>query len=446
MIYTVNNNRYLKCSTPLIEYIKSKHLYNNENLIYTKKYSNGTFSITNPTSEFSNCSFINGYPHFDIPLENCLEEIDFFLNDESMYNNNFYIRYGDTHPHKCIPKLAQVRNLLIENSLSNMIGLKAKGFYGLGDISLKSLADFISKNNIDCSPEDLFIKVVNNNIPMAIYYKLEQYNLNALKEISMFLKDLQLTQKEFLIESKLYENQELYNLIKKNPNYIGELKNNGELKYSLQELMFIMTLIREKDDMLINIIGANQVSHVLKVNELLKDNSDINSRFLTYEICRNADDRDINSWSVKLADFIEQNNLKIDNHYISYQDLLKILITINSNDVIIDFNKLEKYKNNIKRFNTIVENISEKNDIYNIKCKNDLLCKMALVGYTLNRSIEMGNQNNFYKYLISVVNEYEKNKEQYHNIEGLYKDFVIKCFDRLGYKENEIVKIKELKK
>ena len=210
--------------------------------------------------------------------------------------------------------------------------------------------------------------------------------------------------------------------------------------------MFIMTLIREKDDMLINIIGANQVSHVLKVNELLKDNSDINSRFLTYEICRNADDRDINSWSVKLADFIEQNNLKIDNHYISYQDLLKILITINSNDVIIDFNKLEKYKNNIKRFNTIVENISEKNDIYNIKCKNDLLCKMALVGYTLNRSIEMGNQNNFYKYLISVVNEYEKNKEQYHNIEGLYKDFVIKCFDRLGYKENEIVKIKELKK
>ena len=344
MIYTVNNNRYLKCSTPLIEYIKSKHLYNNENLIYTKKYSNGTFSITNPTSEFSNCSFINGYPHFDIPLENCLEEIDFFLNDESMYNNNFYIRYGDTHPHKCIPKLAQVRNLLIENSLSNMIGLKAIGFYGLGDISLKSLADFISKNNIDCSPEDLFIKVVNNNIPMAIYYKLEQYNLNALKEISMFLKDLQLTQKEFLIESKLYENQELYNLIKKNPNYIGELKNNGELKYSLQELMFIMTLIREKDDMLINIIGANQVSHVLKVNELLKDNSDINSRFLTYEICRNADDRDINSWSVKLADFIEQNNLKIDNHYISYQDLLKILITINSNDVIIDFNKLKNIK------------------------------------------------------------------------------------------------------
>ena len=444
MIYTVNNNRCLKCSTPLIEYIKSKHLYNNENLIYTKKYSNGTFSITNPTSEFSNCSFINGYPHFDIPLEKCLEEIDFFLNDESMYNNSFYIRYGDTHPHKCIPKLAQIRNLLIENALSNMIGLKAKSFYGFGDISLKSLADFIFKNNIDCSPEDLFVRIVNNNIPKEIYYKFEKYDFNALKEISIFLNQLKLIQKEFLIESKLYENEELYNLIKKNPNYIDELKNNGELKYSLQELMFIMTLIRDKNDVLINIIGANQISHVLKVNELLKGNMDVNSRFLTYEICRNADDRDINSWSGNLNDFIEQNNLKINNNYINYQDLLKILMIINSNDVIIDFNRLEKYKNNIIRFNTIVESMGEKNDTYNIKCKNDLLCKMALVGYNLNRSIEMGNQNNFYKYLIGVVNEYENNKEQYYDIEGLYKDFVIKCFDRLGYKEIE--KIKELKK
>lgn len=444
MIYTVYNNRCLKYSTPLIEYIKSKYLYDNENLIYTKKYSNGTFSIMNPTSEFSNCRFINGYPHFDIPLEICLDEINFFLNNESMYNNNFYIRYGDTHPHKCIPKLAQIRNLLVENALSNMIGSRVKSYYGLGDISLKSLADFIFKNNINCSPEDLFIKIVNNNIPIEIYCKLEKYNYNALKEILLFLKQLKLSQKEFLIESKLYENQKLYNLIKKDPNYIDELKGNGELKYSLQELMFIMTLIRDKNDVLINIIGANQISHVLKVNELLKGKKDIDSRFLTYEICRNADDRDINSWSVKLNDFIEQNNLKFNNHYVNYQDLLKILMIINSNDVIIDFDKLEKYKNIIIRFNNIVDSIREKGDTYNIKRKNDLLCKMALVSYNLNRSVEMGNQNNFYKYLVGIVNEYENNKEQYYDIEGLYKSFVIKGFERLGYKEIE--KVKELKK
>lgn len=444
MIYTVNNNRHLKFQTPLIEYIKLKYLYNDENLVYTKNYSNGTFSITNPTLSFSNCNFINGYPHFDIPLEKCLEEIQFFLNDESMYDNNFYIRYGDTHPHKCIPKLAQVRNLLIENSLSNMIGLRVKSFYGIGDISVKSLADFISKNDINCTPENLFVRIVNNNISREIYHKLEEYDLNSLKEISTFLKELQLNQKQFIIESKLYKNQELYNSIKNNSNYLNELKNNGELKYSLQELMFIKTLLQNKNDILINIIGANQTSHVLKVEELMKDDIDIDNRFLTYGICRNADDRDINNWSYKLNDFVEQNNLKINNYYIDYQDLLKILMIVNSNDVIIDFNNLEKYKNNIIRFNNIIESIRKKSNYCNIKCKNDLICKMALVGYNLNRSIEMGSQNNFYRYLISVVNEFETNKEQYYDIEGLYKEFVIKCFDRLGYKESK--KIKELKK
>ena len=69
---------------------------------------------------------------------------------------------------------------------------------------------------------------------------------------------------------------------------------------------------------------------------------------------------------------------------------------------------------------------------------------MALVCYNLNRSIEMGNQSNFYRYLIGVVNEYENNKDKYSNIQGLYKEFLIKCLDRLGYKKKD--KIKELKK
>ena len=82
MIYTIEENRHLEYSTPLIDYIKSKHLYTNENLIYTKKYSDGTFSITNPTDIFTNCEFINGYPHFKIPLYNCIEEIEFLYQME----------------------------------------------------------------------------------------------------------------------------------------------------------------------------------------------------------------------------------------------------------------------------------------------------------------------------------------------------------------------------
>ena len=73
-----------------------------------------------------------------------------------------------------------------------------------------------------------------------------------------------------------------------------------------------------------------------------------------------------------------------------------------------------------------------------------MIYKMALVCYNLNRSIEMGNQNNFYKYILNVVNEYENNKEKYKNLQGLYKKILVKCFDRLGYKRNE--QIKELRK
>ncbi len=441
MIYTVNNNRQLNFKTPLIEYIRSKYLYNNENLIYSTKYSSGTFSITNPTSTFSNCCFINGYPHFDIPLEICLEEIQFFLNDENMYENNFYIRYGDTHPHKIIPKLAQVRNLLVENSFSNMIGQNACSFYGLGDISLKSLSDLILKNNINISPLELLTKILNNDIPITIYSKLEKYDLHALEEISKFSEKLGLKQKKFLIESKLYENQELYSSIKNNPNYFDELRNNGELKYSLQELMVIKSLLKTEDDILFNIIGANQISHILKVEELLTNSYKVDNRFLTYEICRNAENRNIDSWSIMLQDFIEQNCIKINSNFIDYQDLLKILIIINNNDLIIDFGNMEKYKSNIMRFISIIESFNDKITSCNIKFNNDLICKMALVGYYLNRSIEMGNQNYFYKYIFQIVYEFEKNHEKYFEIYGLYQDFIIKCFERIGYK-----KIRELKK
>lgn len=227
--------------------------------------------------------------------------------------------------------------------------------------------------------------------------------------------------------------------MKYNPEYKDELKDNGELKYSLQELMVINTILNNNEDILINIIGANQNSHVLKVNELLKDNLYIKSRFLTYEICRNADERDLNTWCEKLNKFINDNKLEIE-----YRDLLKYLMIITSNDIIIDYNNLDKYKNNLIRFNNIISSINNLNNNKNIQSGNDLIYKMSLVCYNLNRSIEHGNQVDFYKYILSIVNEYEKNKDKYFDIQGLYQEFLIECFDRLLNEKN--VKVKELKK
>ena len=245
MIYTLNNDRSLKYSTPLVNHLREHLLYDNENLIYTKKYTNGTFSFTNPTNKYNNCFYVNGYPHFEMPLTVCLDEIEFFIKNNNMYGYNLNICYGDTHPHKAIPKLAQVRNLLIENSLSSMVGTNVTSHYGLGDISIKTLNDFIIKNSIKMDTEDLFIKIVNNKLDIDLKEKFEAYDKDALLKISVFLKQLNLSQKNIVVESNLYKNQDLYKRFKKGELYRGELKKNGELKYTLQEMMFIYSILKK---------------------------------------------------------------------------------------------------------------------------------------------------------------------------------------------------------
>lgn len=435
MIYLPNDDRTLRYNSLLINYIKEMHLYNNEKLIYTSKYTDGTFSITNPTSEYINCKLVNGYPHFHIPLDVCLSEIECFLNDESIYEYEFLIRYGDTHPHKTIPKLSQIRNLLIENSLSSMIGKTAKSYYVLGDISIKSLNDFIAKYSLNISAEDLFIRIVNGKNLPEINELLNEYNKKALSDISEFLKKIKLNSKSFLIESNLYTNSQLYTSMKNNPKYKDELKKNGELKYTLQEMMFIKQLLQNDNNILINIIGANQSDHIMRVNSILaEENRNINNRFLTYGICRNGDERDIQIWSSKINEYIETHNLCFGNDYIDCGDFLKMLMIINGTDIIIDFENLNKHYNGIKRMNSIINNVSfSENITCNISENNDLICKMALVSYHLNQAIEIGSPNVFYKYLLSIINEYENNKEKYKSISGLYQRFVIKCIDRLGY-------------
>lgn len=437
MIYTVNNSNNLKYNTPLIEFIKINNNYNYENLIYSNKYTNGTFSITNPSKEFINCNIVNGYPHFNIPLEICLSEIDFFLDEKNMYNYDIYIRYGDTHPNKEIPKLGQLRNLILNESLSSMIGIRAKSLYTIGDISIKTLADFIEKNQINMTAEELFIKVVNNSLDTENMEKLLRYDRNAIENISLYLKKINISQpNNYIIESSLYKNQELYTKMKIEEKYKEELKDNGELKYTLQELMFINYVLKNDEDILLNIIGSDQSDHICKVKKILStEDFGKNTRFLSYGICKNATETDINMWVPKLNSFIEKNNIRINGHLITPDELLKIIFIINNNDLIIDFNNLEKYLMNIKMFCGIYKEESIYKD--NININNDLISKMGLIGYTLNRSIEAGNQTHLYKYLLDTINLHNSNPAKYVNIENLYNMFIHKCMDRLGFSIND---------
>jgi len=440
MIYSFKKDNTLLYSTPLVEYLKVHNNYNGENLIYSKKYTEGTFSITNPTGEFKNARLVNGYPHFEIPLDVCLEEIDFFMSGGNMYNYNFYIRYGDLHPNKPIPKLGQLRNIILNNSLNYLILNNVKSFFPIGDISIKSIKSFKEKYNIDIDEEELFKMIVNDRIPTEIRSQFDEYNIYTINLIKNYLNDLNLPVDEFVIESSLYTNQKMYQSLKNDERFKNELKNNGELKYTLQELMFIKKYAVYEKDVLINIIGANQSDHVLRVNKILNQiNFKNDTRFLTYGMCYNADEMDYKIWSDKINEFIVNNDIKVGGKYITPVYLIKLLTVLLSNDNDIDFNKLNKYRNNIKTGCNLLNDLIYKEEI-KIE-NNDLIKMMALVNYNINRAVEKGSLNYFYKYVLSIYREYITNQDKYKNMQGLYFKFMNACQYRLGLREDNAKRV-----
>jgi len=440
MIYSFKKDNTLLYSTPLVEYLKVHNNYNGENLIYSKKYTEGTFSITNPTGEFKNARLVNGYPHFEIPLDVCLEEIDFFMSGGNMYNYNFYIRYGDLHPNKPIPKLGQLRNIILNNSLNYLILNNVKSFFPIGDISIKSIKSFKEKYNIDIDEEELFKMIVNDRIPTEIRSQFDEYNIYTINLIKNYLNDLNLPVDEFVIESSLYTNQKMYQSLKNDERFKNELKNNGELKYTLQELMFIKKYAVYEKDVLINIIGANQSDHVLRVNKILNQiNFKNDTRFLTYGMCYNADEMDYKIWSDKINEFIVNNDIKVGGKYITPVYLIKLLTVLLSNDNDIYFNKLNKYRNNIKTGCNLFNDLIYKEEI-KIE-NNDLIKMMALVNYNINRAVEKGSLNYFYKYVLSIYREYITNQDKYKNMQGLYFKFMNACQYRLGLREDNAKRV-----
>lgn len=440
MIYSFKKDNTLLYSTPLVEYLKVHNNYNGENLIYSKKYTEGTFSITNPTGEFKNARLVNGYPHFEIPLDVCLEEIDFFMSGSNMYNYNFYIRYGDLHPNKPIPKLGQLRNIILNNSLNYLILNNVKSIFPIGDISIKSIKSFKEKYNIDIDEEELFKMIVNDRIPTEIRSQFDEYNIYTINLIKNYLNDLNLPVDEFVIESSLYTNQKMYQSLKNDERFKNELKNNGELKYTLQELMFIKKYAVYEKDVLINIIGANQSDHVLRVNKILNQiNFKNDTRFLTYGMCYNANEMDYKIWSDKINEFIVNNDIKVGGKYITPVYLIKLLTVLLSNDNDIDFNKLNKYRNNIKTGCNLFNDLIYKEEI-KIE-NNDLIKMMALVNYNINRAVEKGSLNYFYKYVLSIYREYITNQDKYKNMQGLYFKFINACQYRLGLREDNAKRV-----
>ena len=432
-----------KCNSLLLDFLASMNNYNGEQLLYSTKYSSGTFTVSTPSNSFVNCEFINGYPHFKVPLEVVLGEIQNFLDDKPIYENDFFIRYGDTHPHKIIPKLGQMRDLMIEEVFNSMLSTSSskRCVYAIGDISIKtidSVVDYyysINERPVDTQPLiDYIFKKQDSNNPLIMQWK--NYVRNSQSLLISFLKENRLELNELLLESSLYSNNDMYDYLKNNIVCENGVRENGSLKYLLQELAFILTFSREGRTM-INIICNLQLDHVFDVMQALKNNNikdDI--RFLTYKECKNAESRDANEWSMHLSDFINQNNLIVSGKLLNYIDFIRIVVCSTSNSMVIDFSQLEKYKRCIKTFKSVKESLrqggSKTLNIFNIEEPNDLLNKMAMVNYYLNNSINSGEQFRFYNYIVSIKDEYCQHQERYQCMYDLYCQFMTKCLEKLS--------------
>lgn len=429
MVIDNNNFSSGNYNSQLLEYLNDTVNYDGSFLFYNDKYGKLSFTIGKPNLNYKNCEFISSYPHFDIPVEILIKEINDFINNKPIYNDDFIIRYGDIHPNKPYPMLGQTRNIYLGNFLKNMISStgNVESVFTIGDISEKSVSLFLNNINTNVNVSDFIRFFLNIDCKNKNVRLLNQYGLfckNSLEKSKKLLFRLGLEKDNYLFESKLYRDTDLFNFIK-NMKYEDGLKNNGMLKYFLQEFMFLLNE-NYKDKCIINIIGSDQSTHIKKVFNVIRDNNiDSNVKFISYGICKNAGSRNINEWESQLNEIIESKKIKIEDNYLEPFDFLKYYYLLTGTDTILDFNNVNNYPNNF--LETIVDSINKSSKYSNKKSSiksSALLGKMALINQQLDVAITSGNPSKLVKYIYDIATEYIKNYECYEDISYLYFEFM----------------------
>ncbi len=439
------NYQNLKINSELINYIFSNHNLSNVRIIYDTKYNGGSFSTDRPFTEACNCDFINGYPHFLVDRDIVINEINNFINDKPLYNTDIVLRYGDTHPHKPIPNLAQTRNLYINEILRRMLttSKSLENIYLIGDISISNINYICNQLNIDKA--DMFFKNILNNIKISDIEFSDLFNKNnkiAISSISKLLNNLSLSYPKFILESSLYHNQELYNFVHNGIICEDGLKKNGEIKYSLQELMYALNF-NANNKTFISLIGSNQSMHVMNVYKIIENNNlNLDYNFFSYGICKNGKERDYTKWD----DFLQsQLATKLNNMNITTESFLRLLYCGSSNIKELDFNNFVNFNNIFKKYNNINMSRNIKNKITS-NVNTNLLNKMSLVNYYIDLSIRMGEQHIFFDYLNSIAIDYIHNNSLSNKDYELFNEFLKKSLDKLNLLdinyEEKVVKCK----
>ena len=420
----------------LRDYLYEKFNYDDSHLIYSEKYGVPSFSITKPNYNYKNCDFINGYP--------CIKEIESFINHSTLYKKNFTIRYGDLHPNKPIPMLGQLRNVVLSDVFTKMLRTSGKvnNVFTIGDISEKTIKFFIDKYGYN-DEKNIFTFLLNSifsneNSNNEYVQKYMNFCNDSLNETKLFFEKLLFYDFNYLFESQLYFNQKLYSKIKKLQCDNG-IKSNGNIKYALQEFMFLLNG-EYIDSNIVNIIGLDQSEHIRNVLSIMeRNNINNNVYFLTYGICKNAGSRNIDEWSKEISSMIEKKNLTINNNSINYLDFLKFAIVSSNNDCILDFGDLNWFnKKYIEEIAISLINAKEELKSSSVTIKsNSLLNQMSLVNQTYDNAITNGNPSKILKYLYSLSKEFNSNKVQYSEMSSLYYDFVARNLELLSIDKTE---------
>lgn len=430
----------LKINSDLMDYIAITHNLYNVSIVYDEKYDKGSFTTNMPINYSKNSKLIGGYPHFNIPREILKKEIENFITDKPIYSNDIILRYGDTHPNKPVPSFAQTRNLYINEILKNMLTTYSvfKNIYLIGDISIKNINSIADKLNTD--GEIYFKKIINGiDISNTEFFKLfKDNNSLAIKKITEFLNIINLSSSDFILESELYKRQDIYKYMKEKVARSNDFKKNGEIKYSLQELMYAMNFINI-DTTFISLIGSNQYEHVKNVYNIIDDNYlKMDYNFISYGICKNAKERNFDIWATNLNEQIKNN---IPNISISVESFLRLLYCGSCNGRIIDFENLSNFQNILKKY-LVIENAmkmpSEKNGDHN----DLLLGKMALANYYTDLSIKKGEHHLFFDYIVSIANNYLKNNYLTDEEYNLYINFMKKSLNKLNIDNLEFEEVK----
>lgn len=434
----------LSNSPPLIPDYSSvlkKHLFEDCGicgpLIYSEKYSDGTLTTLSPQPDAKNCAFVNGYPHVTPCRDVCMQQIMDFINGVPVYSDRFCIRYGDTHPHRPLPALAQYRNLILGETLYSFIqtGAGKTLLYPIGDISLKSIGALCGDDAV-CTA---FLKDILHGTPEThrLFDKWEENASQAVETVRDFLLRNWFATPQLLRESALYRRTDLYDFVSGIPCTDG-LSKEGNLRYTLQELMFILTY---KDSILLNVIGSNQSDHIHQVLALLRD-TDISTRvgFVPYGICKNAKIYDPSALSDLGGEFSKLRTRCLLKSPCTGINLVRLICLGTSINRIIDYSHLD----NIELITDTFEEIflamcNSSPDCHAARKQAQLpdamLFQMSLVYENLHQSIRAGDPSIFVRYVSRLARQYNLKWRTQVGSAGLFRDFLSRCLVLLRLSE-----------